>query len=1059
MERRIIGVAAAVALLVSVRPVPAAAQTVDIVVASTTDVHGRVRGWDYYADTAESARGLARAATIVDSVRDANPGHVILVDAGDFSQGNPFTYAAARIDTALPHPSVAAMNVMRYDAVVIGNHEFNYGVPTLRRTLSTATFPLLAANASAPSPAPWRAYAIVERAGVKVGIVGVTTPGSMIWDAANLRAAHVTIGRIIPAVGKAVAAARAAGADAIVVVAHAGISGESNYDTLAAGVGGENPMVQVAHEVPGIDLVVFGHTHREVADTTINGVLFTQPRNWATSVSVAHLLLVHRADGWSVAAKHATIVRAAGHREQAAVVAASQHGHESARKYATTVIGRTMVAWSADSARVGDVPIMDFVAETMRRASGADLASVAAFSTDLRIPAGAVTVAQMAQLYPYDNTLRVLRVTGAQLKAYLEQSAKYFQVTGTGDATRVWANPAIEGYNFEIVTGASYAVDLSRPVGDRITGLVARGRPVRDGDSFTIALSNYRAGGAGSYSMLLGAPLVYDRQQDIRQLLIDEVTKRGTLDPSDYFTRNWELVPPALAAKAAATMRGERPSRAVVAAEPPGTSRSGRVTTIRIISTNDFHGALEARPDGNFGMRGGAAQVAAMIERAEAECSGTCASVYLDAGDEFQGTPASNLAYGRPVTALFNALGLTASAIGNHEFDWGQDTLRARMRQAHYAMLGANVHFSDGRNVPWIRADTIVERGGVKIGIVGIATPLTPSTTKAVNVTGLRFDDPVATVNAHAKSLRARGAELVIVVEHDGAFCARDTGCRGEIIDLAQRLTEPVDAIVSGHTHSLVNTTVKGIPIVQALSSGRAIGVIDLPVDARARDATHEYVRIVNTDSITADPAIETLLRDATQRVASIVARPIATVAADMPRRGDQYALGNLIADAQRAGAHADVAVMNNGGIRADLRAGPASYGTLFEIQPFGNMLVRVTVLGKDLRSYLEALVAHGAPRDHVSGVVAQYDLSKPAGARIVSATVGGALLDDARQYTVAYTDFMATGGDGLGLAKAAVKQETLGVVDLDAHIAFAQSQPGGVITPDAAPRLIPVSR
>ncbi len=1038
----------AAALAIGVATAALGAQSVDIAIAATTDVHGRVRGWDYFADSAESVRGLSRAATIVDSVRDANPARVILVDAGDFLQGNPFTFAAARIDTAQPSAVVAAMNAMHYDAVTVGNHEFNYGVPTLRRETSSATFALLAANATGgPAPSAWRPWTIVERGGVKIGIVGATTPGSMLWDSANLRAAGVRIGPIPPAVAKAVVAVRAAGADAVVVVAHAGFTNGS-YDTTATGVGAENPIAEVARDVPGIDLIVFGHTHREVADTTINGVLLTQPRNWATSVSVAHLVFEKAGGKWRVASKRATIVRAAGHPEEAAVVAAAERGHQSARKYAATVIGRTAVAWSSDSARVKDTPIMDFVAETMRRASGANLASVAAFTTDAKIPVGNVTVAQLAQLYPYENTLRVLRISGAMLKAYLEQSARYFRVTGSGGSTRVSGDPSIPGYNFEILTGVDYVIDLSRPIGDRITGLLYRGKPVRAGDSFTIALSNYRAEGSGGYTMLRGAPVVYDRQEDIRQLLIDEVARRGTLNPADYFTQNWRLLSPAPPAH-------EADFDGAVTRD----SRSARATTIRIISTNDFHGALEARPDGNVGMRGGAAQLASMIRRAESECTGSCASLWLDGGDEFQGTPASNLAFGRPVADLFNALGLTASVIGNHEFDWGQDTLRARIRQARYAMLAANVHNTDGSNVPWIRADTIVERGGVKIGIVGIATTLTPSTTKASNVTGLRFDDPVVTVNAHAKSLRARGADLVIVVEHDGAFCNRDTGCRGEIIDLAQRITEPVDAIVSGHTHSLVNTTVKGIPIVQAMSSGRAIGVIDLPVDRANRASTQEYVRMVNTDSITPDPQIESLLRSATQSVASIVARPIATVPEEMPRRGDQYALGNLIADAQRTAAHADVAVMNNGGIRADLRAGPASYGALFEIQPFGNMLVRLAVHGKELRTYFETFVAHGAPRVHISGAAVHYDLARPAGTRVTSVTIGGAPLDDAHVYTIAFTDFMATGGDGLALASSAVKQDALGIVDLDALIAFAQAQPGGIIKPDAAPRLIPGPR
>ena len=225
-------------------------------------------------------------------------------------------------------------------------------------------------------------------------------------------------------------------------------------------------MAKVARDVPGIDLIVFGHTHREVADSRINGVLLTQPRNWATSVSLAHLFF-EKADGrWRVADKKASLVQAAGHAEQAAVVAASERGFESARKFAGTIIGKTAVAWSSDSARVVDTPIMDFIAETMRRASGADLASVSTFSTDVKIPAGPVTVAKIAQLYPYENTLRAVRLSGEAVRAFLERSAMYFRVTGEGANARVSPDPAIPGYNFEIVTGVDYQIDLSKPPGD-----------------------------------------------------------------------------------------------------------------------------------------------------------------------------------------------------------------------------------------------------------------------------------------------------------------------------------------------------------------------------------------------------------------------------------------------------------------------------------------------------------------------------------------------------------------------------------------------------------------
>jgi 2',3'-cyclic-nucleotide 2'-phosphodiesterase (5'-nucleotidase family) len=345
-------------------------------------------------------------------------------------------------------------------------------------------------------------------------------------------------------------------------------------------------------------------------------------------------------------------------------------------------------------------------------------------------------------------------------------------------------------------------------------------------------------------------------------------------------------------------------------------------------------------------------------------------------------------------------------------------------------------------------------RGGVKIGVVGIASTLTPSTTKAANVQAFRFDDPAPVVDAHARSLRARGADLVVVVEHDGAFCTADTGCRGEIMNVAERLTEEIDAIVSGHTHSLVNTVVRGIPITQARSSGRAIAVTDLPLNRTARATALHEVRAVVTDSLVPDPQIDAMVRRATAAVAELVARPIAMVAESMERRGAQYALGNFIADAQRAASHADLAVMNNGGIRANLQAGPVTYGSLFEVQPFGNTLVRVAVRGAALREYLERIVSRDSVRAHVSGALVRYDPARPAGARVVSATVGGLPLDDARTYTVAYTDFMASGGDGLGLASVAIATEPVNVADLDALIAFARTQPGGVIRPDATRRI-----
>ena len=1045
---------------VRVSPAPANAETYDLVVAATTDVHGRVRGWNYEFNRSDSLRGLARAATIVDSVRSAAPGRVILLDAGDLLQGNSLTYVAARVSPlGVPHAVMAAMNVMQYDAAAVGNHEFNYGLPFLERTIAQARFPFLAANAYRPDGTrAFPGWTIVTRGTAKIGIVGATTPGSMVWDRDNLKD-RLVIRDIVPEVRAAVAEARQAGADIILVTMHSGLDGASSYDTVATGMPSENVAARVAREVPGIDLIVFGHSHQEVGDTLINGVLLMQPKNWATSVGVAHLALLRDGGRWRVAGRRSSVVQAARHAEQRAVLAATEPAHVATVTWVTAPIGRTPVAWRADSARVADTPLIDFILEVERRAAGSDLASTAAFSLDASLDAGAITAARLQALYPYDNTLRAIRISGTQLRDYLEQSARYYRTGANGVAS---VDPTIPGFNFDIVAGADYTLDVSRPIGQRVTRLEVRGRTVAPADSFTLALNNYRQTGGGGYAMLSRAPVVYDKQQEIRQLLIDEVRRRGTIVPEEYFTRNWRIEP----TRAVASLYGElhRENRedahavgTAPAIEPP-LRRPRPATRLRVIGTNDFHGALEPRPDNAGRRRGGGAYLATAIQNAAAGCvSPVCETILLDGGDEFQGTPASNLAFGRPVVAMFNQLGLAASALGNHEFDWTQDTLRARMRDAHYGILGANVRYADGRDVPWIRDDTLIVRGGLKVGVIGIATVATPSTTRASNVADLRFLDPAPIVDSLARGLRARGADYVIVIGHLGAFCDRNgaANCTGEVIDLARALREPVDAIVGGHTHSLVDAMVNGIPIVEARSSGTAVETIDL-----GPDGSSHHVRDVLTDSLAADPAIAAIVSEAVARVAPLVDRPVATIASDFLRSGNQYPLGNLIADAMRAMGNGDVGVMNNGGIRANLRAGPATYGSLFEIQPFANTLYRVTVSGKALRDYLEKLVAKPL-NVHISGVTISYDSTRAPGTRITGARLAdGKEIRDETHYALVLNDFLATGGDGLGVTTGAIRTEILPIVDLDALVAYLTSRAQPVVAPaDARIIVVPPTR
>lgn len=1003
----------------------------DLIVLSTTDVHGRIRAWDYYGDSAESARGLARAATIVDSIRAANPGKVLLLDAGDLLQGNPFAYVAMRQFADSANPIIAAMNAMGYDAAAIGNHEYNYGVPYLERAVAHARFPMLSANTLKPDGShKFKAWTIVERQGVKIGIVGATTPGVMVWDAENVRG-KVSVTDIVPAVRNAVSEVKAAGASIVLVTVHSGLNEPSSYDTVSTGVPSENVAERIAREIPGIDLIVYGHSHREQADLHIGKTLLVQPKNWATSVGVARLTLTREGRAWRVASSKGEIIQSRGHAEHASVVAASQTPHRASVTYVNTNIGTTPVAWRGDSARLQDTPLIDLITEVEMRAAKADLASSAAFTLDAALPAGPITVARIAQLYPYDNTLRAVKISGAQLREYLEYSARYYTRLEGG---RPVVDPSIPGYNFDIVSGADYTLDLSRPIGSRVTTLAFKGKPVAATDSFTLALNNYRQTGGGGYAMLRGAPVVYDEQQEIRQLLIDEVRARGTLRPEDYFKQNWAF-----------------------AHAPGGASGGISGARLRVISTNDLHGALEPRADANGVLRGGAAYLAQMILKVRTECEPSCETLLLDGGDMFQGNPVSNLAFGRPVVDYYNRMGYAAAALGNHDFDWGVDTLRSRMREARYAILSANVKLADGRDAAWIRDDTIVVRGKTRIGVVGISPTSTPTGTLPANVKGLKFLDPAPVIDEHARKLRARGADVIIVVAHEGGFCNTTSGtetCTGNIFEIAPRITEKIDLLVSGHSHSLLNTRVNGIPIVQARSGGQSLAVVDIPLDANGKPSgpVRSEVRSVLTSSVTPYAPVDSIVSKAVARVASIVNRRVTATRVAMNRTGSQYPLGNLIADSYRWAGKGDIGVMNNAGIRTGLPAGEVTYGALFQIQPFGNTLYRVRMSGAQVKEYFERILGNtGEPRVHISGLNITYDPTKEQGSRISALRLsdGRTLVEDA-VYNVVMNNFMATGGSNLGPPEG-TRSTPLNIVDLDATIEYLRSLKSPVEPPSEA--------
>jgi 2',3'-cyclic-nucleotide 2'-phosphodiesterase/3'-nucleotidase len=557
-------------LLAGLAAQAAAPDTVRLVVVATTDVHGRVYHWDYVRDE-EAPWGLTRAATVIDSLRERFPGGVIVVDAGDLIQGNPLASFYAEERVIDPHPVVDALNAVGYDAATPGNHEFNWGVDLFGRAVEAAAFPVVAGNLyrlprDTVALAP---FVVLPRHGVRVGITGFTNPGAMVWDRDNL-AGRLRVRPILPEAGRVFRDLADAGADIQIAIIHSGMDGPSSYDTT--GVGAENVAAGLAWLPVRPHLVVVGHTHRTMADSVINGVHFIQAPPHARGLAVAHLWLARRTDGMPNTGgdKPPTyeVIRIIG--ETVSLDTIPPHPVIARRLASAHAVVRSWVSqplaevvegnWSAWYARAQDTPIIDFVNHVQSREAGAQLSATAAFNTRARLGPGEVRLRDVAGLYPYENTLRAVRIDGSALREYLEQAAAYFRTFEPGEPI---INERFPGFNFDIVSGVEYVIDLAQPIGARIRALSYQGRLVEPTDTFTLALNNYRQGGGGGFEMLEGLPLVYDGQ-DIRDLLVEHLRAVGYLRASDYFTPSWSIVPEE-AAEAVRAAFGPPPSQHVVA--------------------------------------------------------------------------------------------------------------------------------------------------------------------------------------------------------------------------------------------------------------------------------------------------------------------------------------------------------------------------------------------------------------------------------------------------------------------------------------------------------------
>ncbi|MHB9145645.1 MAG: bifunctional 2',3'-cyclic-nucleotide 2'-phosphodiesterase/3'-nucleotidase [Symbiobacteriia bacterium] len=1212
-----------VGMLAPAVPALAAPTTANLVIMATTDMHGNIYPWDYFTNKSSDV-GLAKISTLVKKVRADHP-DALLFDNGDLIQGTPLDYYYAKVDPATAtnvHPIIQVMNAMGYNASSIGNHEFNYGVPFLGGVIASAKFPYVSANVYKPGTQDpyFTPYTIIDAkvAGetVKVGVIGLTPPGIVIWDKANLDGVLET-GDGVEAAKRFIPEMKAKGAQIIVALAHTGVDSGSSYDLSQAAP--ENFGADLANANLGIDLIVAGHSHRAV-NTTINNTLIIQPANWGKFLAVATLSLEKTDNGWKVASATGELQSTKGDAVPAdpEILDLVKTQHQAVVDYVNQVIGKTATPITSASARLADTAAVQAIndiqtARVKDQLKGTDwenlpvLSAAAPFKDNINIQPGDVTIADMASLYIYDNTLVAVKVTGAQLKGWLEHAAENFTQVTTPDAGN---SPILNSkwaiYNFDQIDGVNYQIDITKPVGQRIVGLSYAGAPVTDTQEFVVATNNYRAGGGGNFAGTgKDAVKVLDKLEENRQLIIDTVKKLGTVS---YFPdHNWSLTPnfinhwsaqyaldlinrgvlrgdatgatrldqqvtraefatllvrdlglqPAsdatpftdltghwsatsvaaaykaglvngldathfgpeaqvtrqeaatmlaraiasaanLSSQSDAVLAGYKDQGSIAAwaraalafdaehgvfagdnngnlrpADPMTRGEAAKILDVSVpekvapnqvkltfLSLNDFHGHLAA----NLKARGGAEYGAARLTTAflGEELGNPSGTVVVNAGDAYQGTPISNLTQGQSVNEWLNSIGTKAMEIGNHEFDWTVDVLKQRMADAQFPMLAANIYdTSTGKPVTWAKPYDIISVGGVKVGFVGLITPETADIVMPANIAGLKFEDPATVANTLVPQVRAAGADVIVLLTHIGATQAGANGVGEEIKDVIGSLTVPVDAVITGHSHTnvaaLVPTSFGVVPVVQGMSYGKAYGKIDLVYDKDLKKVVNTDVSCVQPSlTIAENPAAAALVTKWNTAIGSKQDEVVGSVAAALtrsPSNAGEEVLGDMIADTQKNAVQAQIGFMNGGGIRSDLPAGDVTWKDLFTVQPFANTIYKANMTGAQIKEFLEEGVnnwylnvshltgGHGPLQ--VSGLTFSWDFSKPMGERVDASSIkldDGTVLDLTKTYVVAMNAFMATGGDSFTIMKSITDKVDTGIIDLDAMVNYFKS-------------------
>ncbi len=519
------------------------AKRAHIVILSTTDMHGRVFPIDYYTNKYDNV-GIAKVATMVKEARKNDP-DLLLVDSGDTIQGTPLEYFHNKRNNTPPDPMMLAMNALKYDSMTVGNHEYNFGLQVLNKARGEAKFPFLSANTydAGTANTHYKPYLVKEVQGVRIGILGLTTPGIPNWEnKPNYEGLefHETVSEAkkwVPILRDKEKV------DVVVIAMHMGIEEDLRTGIPSPSqVPNENAAIAIARQVPGVDVILMGHTHRPINDVMVNGVLLSQANRWASHVARVDLYLERSsAERWNLIGKSSAIIPVTEKTEIDPEIAKLGEPYDKeTQAWLGRAIGESTEELTSQGCRFHDTAIIDLIQRVQLEAGKADVSLAACFNPSARIPKGSVTVRDIAGLYEYENTLVTLELTGQQLKDALEHSARYFKEYQPGKSLNDLVDNRIPGYNFDVAQGVTYDIDLTKPFGQRIVSLKFKGQPLSMKQKLRVVTNNYRVNGGGGFTMYKDAPVVYRSSAEVRELIIDWVEKNKTVPPQT--DNNWRII-------------------------------------------------------------------------------------------------------------------------------------------------------------------------------------------------------------------------------------------------------------------------------------------------------------------------------------------------------------------------------------------------------------------------------------------------------------------------------------------------------------------------------------